>query len=262
MHFSLFMRTDAIILCLLLFTGCILMVKLGLSLRKSFIKPDEPESKGGVNSLLGALFGLWGFLLAFTFGNSSTRFESVRNIMVEEHNAIRNAIFRSRAFPDSISKGYQNDFKQYLQARIDYYNNATNIDLLMQAKDATHISGNKLWDRTVQVSILPNMMAPSNNMFASLSTMFDMASKRDALLMAGIPEAVHYLLFFLALTISFIGGFTTPAIQSKEWMIIGGFALLACCIIYLSLDLGRPMRGFIRPEAGQQKIVELQEMLK
>jgi hypothetical protein len=262
MHFSLFMRTDATVLCLLLFTGCILLVKLGHSLRNRFIKPDEPESKGGVNSLLGALFGLWGFLLAFTFGTSSTRFESVRNVIVEEHNAIRNCIFRSRSFPDSIHKVYQSDIKQYLQARIDYYNNATNIDLLLQAKDATITGGNRLWDRTVQVSMLPNMTAPANNMFASLTTMFDIASKRDALLMAGIPEAVHYLLFFLALTISFIGGFTTPVIKTKEWMIIGGFALLACCIIYLSLDLGRPMRGFIRPESSAQRIEELKKILE
>jgi hypothetical protein len=262
MDFSLFMRIDATILCVLLFIACILMVKLGLNLRKRFIKPDEPESKGGVNSLLGALFGLWGFLLAFTFGNSATRFESVRNIMVEEQNAIRNCIFRSKAFPDSISKGYQADLRQYLQARIDYYNNGTNMELLTQAKDETFINGNKLWDRTVQISMFPSMTGTANNMFTSLTNMYDIASKRDALLRAGIPEAIHYLLFFLALTISFIGGFTTPIIQAKEWMIVGGFALLACCIIYLSLDLGRPMRGFIRPEAGQQKIIELQKILE
>jgi thiosulfate reductase cytochrome b subunit len=69
-------------------------------------------------------------------------------------------------------------------------------------------------------------------------------------------------LFFLAITISFIGGFTTPVIKQKEWVIVTGFVLLACCIIYITLDMARPMRGFIRPESGEQRIEELQRMLQ
>lgn len=235
----------------------------GHRLRTLFLKPDEPESKGGVNSLMGALFGLWGFLLAFTFGNSATRFENVRVVMVDETNSIRNVIMRSKVFPDSISQGYSADLRKYLQSRIDYYNSATNSDLdgVVKTKEVTVAMGNALWNRTEQVASLPNMTPASNNMFGALTSMFDIATKRDALLMAGVPEAVQYMLFFLAMTISFIGGFTTPVIQTKEWIIIGGFVLLAACIIYITLDLGRPMRGLIRPESGEQRIAELKRML-
>jgi len=262
MQYSLFHRTDATVLCLLLFASCIIMVMLGHRLRIRFLKPDEPESRGGVNSLLGALFGLWGFLLAFTFANSSARFDSVRNIMVDETNSIRNVILRSKVFPDSISQSYHSDLEKYLQSRVDYYDYATNTEKLMQAKAATITTGYALWERTMQISILPNMTMPAANMFAALTGMFDVATKRDALLQAGIPEAVQYLLFFLALVISFIGGFTTPDIKQKEWIVISGFAMLACIIIYISLDLSRPMRGFIRPESSAQRIEELNKILQ
>jgi len=33
------------------------------------------------------------------------------------------------------------------------------------------------------------------------------------------------MLFFLALGISFVGGFTTPVLKSKEWIVIAGFIL-------------------------------------
>jgi hypothetical protein len=101
----------------------------------------------------------------------------------------------------------------------------------------------------------------AGSMFAALTTMLDVATKRDALLLAGVPEVIQYMLFFLALTISFIGGFTTPLIKYKEWIIIGGFAFLACCIIYITLDLSRPMRGFIRPESAANRIEELRRLL-
>ena len=78
MHYSLFFRTDASILSLILLAACIFMVRFGRFVRNKFFRTDQQESKGGVNSLLGALFGLWGFVLAFTFGNAASRFDNVR----------------------------------------------------------------------------------------------------------------------------------------------------------------------------------------
>ena len=84
MEYSLFFRTDASIICFILFLVCILTVLLGRFIRNKFFLSDQQESKGGVASLLGALFGLWAFVLAFTFSNSSVRFDNVRNIMVDK----------------------------------------------------------------------------------------------------------------------------------------------------------------------------------
>jgi hypothetical protein len=63
------------------------------------------------------------------------------------------------------------------------------------------------------------------------------------------------------MVISFVGGFTSPILKTKEWVIITGFILLACLVIYITMDLARPMRGFIRPDVGQERIEQLQELL-
>ena len=97
------------------------MVIIGKRVRGKFLKADEQESRGGVNSLLGALFGLWGFLLAFTFSNVSTRFENVRAMMVDESSMIRTVILRTETLPDSMRDSFRGDLKKYLQARIDDY---------------------------------------------------------------------------------------------------------------------------------------------
>lgn len=122
-------------LCLILFVACILVVIVGKRVRGKFLKADEQESRGGVNSLLGALFGLWGFLLAFTFGNVSTRFENVRAMMAEEASLIRTVSLRIETLPDSLRGGFSEDLKKYLQARIDYYEDTGDLEnLIRQSK--------------------------------------------------------------------------------------------------------------------------------
>ena len=258
MNYSFFFKTDASILCLLLFIGCLFMVGVGKFCRSRFFHQDQQESKGGVNSLLGALFGLWGFLLAFTFSNSSSKFENVRSVTVEESNVIRNTILRTDLFPDSIRIALRQDLKLYLEAEIDYYRYAKDFDKFLKAKETSAEAEKRLWEKTVRAS--QQFPGPGAGMQASLLGMFDIGERRNAFLLSGVPELVVYMLFFLALAISFIGGFTTPVIKVKEWVVIIGFLLLACIIIYITLDLGRPLRGFIQLKTGKDRLIELRKM--
>ena len=260
MNDSLFSQTDSTIISLILFSACIFMVRLGRFVRNKFFNKDKEESRGGVNSLLAALFGLWGFVLAFTFGNSSSRFDSVSNTMVDEFNTIRNVIYRSKLFPDSIGDSFRKDMKIYIGSRIDYYKYAGDNDKVGKTIEDTRRTAKSLWAKTEYVSTLPNMGISAANMFASLTTMYDLAAKRDTMLLQGVPVPIFYLLFFLALVISFIGGFTTPVIGTKEWVIISGFILLACIIIFITLDLSRPMTGFIRPNVAEERIEQLPKL--
>lgn len=257
---SVFFSIDSTILTLILFIGCVVMVMVGKKIRDKFLSTDEQESKGGVNSLLAALFGLWGFLLAFTFGSASTRFENVRAMMAEEANMIRNVILRVETLPDSMQIEFRADLKKYLQSRINYYDYANELNYIDKTKqDATSI-GKNLWMQTVSASGVQGYSFAANNMLAALTAMFDVGSRRDAVLMSGIPSPVSFMLFLIALVISFVGGFTTPILKLKEWVVITGFILLACLIILITLDMARPMRGFIRPDVGQEKIVQLKEL--
>lgn len=236
------------------------MVIAGKALRDKFSGKDEQESKGGVNALLGALFGLWGFLLAFTFGNVSARFENVRTTMVEEANVIRTVILRANTLPDSLQSGFRDDLKKYLQTRIDYYNYAIDVEKFDKSKQDAVVIGKRLWMRTVDASRVPNFGLPASGMLTTLSSMFDVGARRDAMLMSGLPGPVTYMLFLIALVISFVGGFTSPFLKMKEWVVITGFIFLACLIVYITLDLARPMRGLIKPDVGQDRIEQLQQL--
>jgi len=260
MERSIFSRIDASVICLVLFILMLLTVALGNKIRKKFWNSEDGDTKGGVNSLLGALFGLWGFMLAFTFGQSGNRFENVRSMIVDEANILRTTILKADFFPDSVRDAYRADLRTYLEERIAYY------DL---ASDETKFDGNReeiskaaiaLWTRTIGESKKPGMSGLATDMSTSLTSLFDIGIKREVLLRAGIPQPITFMLIGLALSICFVGGFTTPTIKRKEWIVVAVFALLACAILYITIDLARPTQGLIKPDAGEKTIISLRKL--
>src|SRR5687768_8081205 len=121
MEKHLLMQIDALVICIFLFFLMLVTVMVGHKMRRKFWKVEEGDPKGGVSALLGALFGLWGFMLAFTFSQSGNRFETVRAMIVDEGNILRTTILRADFFPDSVRDGYRADLRKYLEERIAYY---------------------------------------------------------------------------------------------------------------------------------------------
>ncbi len=256
MEISLIHATSALVLCILLFFGMLVMVLLGRLLGKLW-KQQEVEQKGGVHSLLSALFGLSAFILAFTFGMSASRYTNVRDIIVEEANDIGTALLRSDLYSDSVRDEFRADFKKYIDARISFYNDVTDTVLFKKAKEDAAQAAGSIWSRAAQQSKQPNMLIPSNNMIPALNTMFDIATTAEMTLYARVPDLIVYMLFTLGLITSFISGFTSSGIRPRDWIIIVVFALLSSMVTYVTLDLSRPMRGIIKANTGIQAINNL-----
>jgi len=252
-------RIDSLTLSLATFIGMIVMVWLGRMAEKIWRKEDA-EPKGGLGSLQAAVFALFGFILAFTFSISASRFENVRNIMVNEANDIGTAILRADLYPDSVRDVFLSDFKEYVETRIKLYSDIYDTALVLQLRGKMSLIAEKIWARTMQQSRLPNMMIPTNNMVPALNSMIDIATTRHVMLLARVPDLIVYMLLILSLASSFIAGFTSSNVRPKDWIIIAGFALLSSMVIYITLDLGRPLRGFIRTQVGETAIIELREM--
>src|SRR6478735_6404968 len=121
MEHSFIHIANASTLCVLLFFEMLIMVLIGRLVGKAR-GTGEGEPKGGIGSLLSALFGLSAFILAFTFGMSASRYSNVRDIIVDEANDIGTALLRSDLYSDSVRDAFRADFKKYIDARVAYYN--------------------------------------------------------------------------------------------------------------------------------------------
>ena len=256
---SLLHRADAFFLCLFLFAAMIVMVLLGRWCNKRWFG-EEQELKGGVNSLLGAMYALSGLMLAFTFGMSGTRLERVRGVVELEANNIGTAILRADLYADSVRKEFRVDFKDYLEAVISFYENATDQTLALKAKEDAGNAGKKLWERAAQQSKLPNMLIPSSQMVPALNSMFDIATSREVVLKARVPDLIIYMLFVCVLATCLIAGFTSSKFNYRDRIIVTGFAFVTSMVIYATIDLARPMRGVIKERAGKNAVIELRKM--
>jgi hypothetical protein len=170
-------------------------------------------------------------------------------------------MLRSNLYSDSVNDAFRADFKKYIDARISFYEHISNEDLLNKSKLEAEKARTDLWQRAAQQSKLPNMLIPSNNMIPALNSMFDIATTIEITLYARVPDLVIYMLFILGLVTSFIGGYASRDIKKKDWIIIIVFTLFSSMVTYITLDLGRPMRGIIKGNIGLQAIIDVSKSL-
>ncbi len=82
---------------LLLFAGMLLSIEAGRRLRVHH-RAAAGESTG-LGAVTGAVFGLMGLMVAFTFSGAASRFDHRRDLIVEEANDIGTAYLRIELLP-------------------------------------------------------------------------------------------------------------------------------------------------------------------
>ncbi|MEL1255237.1 hypothetical protein AAEO57_15720 [Flavobacterium sp. DGU38] len=251
-------QTDAWEIALLLFILMLISIFIGIK-TGNFVRKRKPakEKSSETSSLIALLF----FLLAFTFGMSSDRYDSRRKIVIEEANDIGTAILRSDLYPDSTRTLFRKDFKDYVEARIDYYESGPNIKGILKADSLTQVISAKLWKRASDLSKDPSNLAATQQMIPALNTMIDVTTSRLSGEKAKVPQSILIMLFFLSVIIAFYSGYSDGRNGRADWLVQIGFCLLVSLVILFTLDLDRPRRGFINLDMPNQTIIDLRKKL-
>lgn len=256
MDISILNQTEAWVIALLLFIlmliSCFIGKRTGNYIRN---KKDNKDKSTETSGLVALLF----FLLAFTFGMSGDRYDSRRKIVIEEANDIGTAILRSDLYPDSTRTLFRKDFKEYVEARISYYQVGADVKGILKADSLSQVISGKLWKRACSLSKDPANLAATQQMIPALNTMIDITTSRIAGEKAKVPESILIMLFFLALISSFYGGYSEGRKGKIDWLIQIGFCLLVSLVVLFTLDLDRPRRGFVNLDVPNQTIIDLRK---
>ncbi len=84
---------------------------------------DEAGAHVGLGAIDGAVFGLMGLLVAFTFSGAGARFDARRHLIGQETNVIGTAYLRVDLLPAAAQPELRDDFRNYVDARLGYYRN-------------------------------------------------------------------------------------------------------------------------------------------
>ena len=107
----------------------------------------------GLGPLEGAVLGLMGLLIAFTFSGAGSRFDAKRQLIVEETNIIGTAYLRLALLPAAVQPTLRERFRQYLDARLAFYQNlgkdAAGAHAAKAPADALQV---EIWTRAIDAT--------------------------------------------------------------------------------------------------------------
>jgi hypothetical protein len=96
----------------------LLSVECGYRLGKYRRNRHEQEKETPVGAMVGATLGLLSFILAFTFGLAAARFDTRRQVLLDETNAIGTTYWRAGMLPDRRD-GIQAPLREYVDTRLE-----------------------------------------------------------------------------------------------------------------------------------------------
>ena len=258
---SILYTTDYRLLVVLLFGGIILFYFLGLSVLLRKVRRSPAFEPSGMGPFEGAMLGLISLLLAFTFSTAASYYNSRREELINETNAIGTAVFRADLYPDSIRRQFRQDFKKYVNARIRYYQAGTDPGEIAQSIDEANAISQRLWDRTATISKLDGSPTKSMQMIPAIGDIIDAVSSREEARVARIPGSILWLLFTLCMAGSFIVGYASKS-KKADWVVPLSYSLVTVMTIYLIMDLDRPRYGIINTKTTHRNMYNLLESLE
>lgn len=247
-----------------IFAGAISIVmasiEVGYRLGQIAHRRSEDEKESPTSAFAGAVLGLVAFILAFTFGIVSNRYDARKALTREDANAIRTAYHRSDFLPEPDRAEAKSLLKQYLDARLEFaqVGNLEPTRLNDFLAEVEHIQG-RLWDMAVANARLDMNSDVAALYIESLNELVDVHATRLAV---GVQERIVWGIWRVLLGLTILGmmgmGYHAGIAGSKRSMSMLILALSFALVIAMIASIDRPT-GFLR--ATQQPLIDLQRDL-
>jgi len=245
------------------FVGILVLIEVGRRLGIRRLSDDTEGARTGLGPVEGAVFGLLGLMIAFTFSGAATRFDGRRELITSEANSIGTVWLRIDLLPAGSQSAMRDLLRRYLDARLGAYQKlpdlaAANVEL----ERANQLQG-EIWSQAVTACREQNFPAAPTSLFlSSLNDMIDITTTRAMSTLTHPPLIIFFMLAALALATSLLAGFAMAGARRRSWIHIVGFAAITALTIYVIIDLEYPRFGLIRIDAFDQVLVDLRKSMK
>jgi hypothetical protein len=245
-----------------LFVAMLVLLETGRRLGLRRLAQDSEAARAGFGVVGGAIFALMGLLIAFTFSGAAARFDARRHLVVEEANAIGTAYLRLDLLPAITRTALRDSFRQYVEARLDTYRKLPDIVAARQAlAHSTQLQG-QIWSQAL-AACQEAPQAASMLLLPALNAMIDITTTRSMAPLIHPPLVIFVMLCVLALASSVLAGYSIAGGRTSVcWVHMLLFAVIMALTVNVILDLEYPRLGFIRVDAVDQVLVDLQNSMK
>jgi hypothetical protein len=222
---------------------------------------QDPAAKAGSGAIDGAVFGLLGLLIAFTFSGAAQRFDLRRGMIVEEANSIGTAWLRLDLLPLAAQAPLREKFREYLDARLAAFSKITDRSEVKIELARANALQTEIWAQAVAACREAGTPSATLLLLPALNQMFDVGTSRAAGTLMHPPIFVYVLLGLLVLAGSLLAGHGMGVGRIRDWVHALAFVLVMSVSVYVILDYEFPRVGFIRIHSFDQVLINLRQSM-
>jgi hypothetical protein len=229
-------------------------------LRRSIQDPEG--AKAGTGAMEGAVFGLMGLLIAFTFSGAGARFDARRALAVEEANCIGTAWLRLDVLPASAQPSLREKLRQYVDTRLAVFRKLPDLAASKAEQNRADALQTEIWAQAVAACRDSGSSPATMLVLPALNQMFDIAATRTTGAQMHPPALVYGMLALLMLAGALLAGYGMGVGRVRPWFQALAFALVLVLAVYVIIDFEFPRVGLIRIQAIDQVLLDLREHMR
>jgi hypothetical protein len=244
-------------LALLLLLGMVGCLEVGRRAARQYRArhPDAGEAPTG--TMDGAVFALFGLLLAFTFSGAAGRFDDRRALVVQEANAIGTAWLRVDLLPPAAQAEVRPLYRAYVESRLAAYRAVPDMAAVQAALDRASALQLRIWRASMTAARADGNPGVIATVAGSLNEMIDITTTRQAATWMHPPLAVFLLLYGMGLAASLVAGFSLGRSEVRSWLHVLVYAGAIAASVYVILDMEYPRLGLIRVDEFDRLLAEV-----
>jgi len=234
----------------------LLSVEVGYRLGNYRRSRSENEKEGVVGAMAGSTLGLLAFVLAFTFGLAAARFDTRRQVLLDEANAIGTTYLRAAMLPERGEK-----IRTLLRDYVDTRLNAVQSGHVDEGVRRSEQLQGELWEEAVSIAANHSTSIVVGLYIQSLNEMIDLHAKRvTAGIRNRVPGPIWAALFAVAVFSFAAMGYHAGLSRTSRSPAGFAVAVTFAVVIVLIADLDRPQEGVLR--VSQQALIDLQQSMR
>jgi CDP-diglyceride synthetase len=246
----------------LLFPATLITMEVGRRLGLRRFAQDPEGARAGVGAVEGAVFALFGLLIAFTFSSAASRYETRRDLMVQHTNAIGTAWLRLDLLSAEVQPALRKDFHLYVDTIIKAQQQAGDREAVDQAMAYLGKLQDEIWKLAETAASRDGRPQVATLVLPALNEMFDLTASRYAASRFHVSQVILWFLVFLSLLASLLVGYAMASAKHRNWLHMILFALLICLTLYVIFDFEYPRHGVIQLNQADRIYLELRQAMQ
>jgi hypothetical protein len=238
----------------------LLSLEFGFQIGRRERGRSSDSGKIQTGPVVAASLGLLAFILAFTFGAVTSRFDERKQLVLDEANAIGTTYLRADVLPANDRAMVQQLLLDYVTLRIDVAQ-AVQIERLGELQGKSEEIQRELWSRAVDIT--EQQPTPSTGLFMqSVNDVIDLHQMRLTVLQYHrMPVIFWVALYGLTVVAMVVGGYDSGLTGGRRSVTtVMSLALAFSVVLILVVALDRP--GQQLSKVTQAALVDVQKQMR